>query len=570
MKKVIILVIVFFLVPYLYGNTKFIPDFGGNHQYIKIFQGSESYISKGDRGEIFDKYNKLLGNFEVIGINDSYSIVRAHLEEPDKIIKVEHLSFTSVKDILELSGKNEYKNIRFSLEDSKLYFRIKRTKTNVKIKDGIKGKIFKNEQVAGIFKIIGSDRYFCYGFVTNNAANINFRESDEGKFLNYFDQIMDSTGFVNLSYKNIIMLLIGIFFIYLGISKDYEPLLLVPIGFGIIVGNIPLPLQLFNSISIYMIDPISHQYVFNTTSNSVMGIIYFGVRSGLFPPLIFLGIGAMTDFTALLSNPKSVLLGAAAQVGIFITFLAALKLGFSPANAASIGIIGGADGPTAIFLSSKLAPSLIGPIAIAAYSYMAMVPLIQPPIMKLLTSKKERLIRMKHSRKVKKIEKIMFPVFGVILTTMVAPGAIPLLGMLFLGNLLKESGVTTRLAKTASNALIDIATILLGFAVGTSTSAQVFLNKKSVLIFVLGVVSFSIATASGVLFAKLMNLFVKNKVNPLIGAAGVSAVPDSARVVHNVGKKYDPNNYLLMHAMGPNVAGVIGSAIAAGVFLGIF
>jgi oxaloacetate decarboxylase beta subunit len=245
-------------------------------------------------------------------------------------------------------------------------------------------------------------------------------------------------------------------------------------------------------------------------------------------------------------------------------------LGFSPANAASIGIIGGADGPTAIFLSSKLAPSLIGPIAIAAYSYMAMVPLIQPPIMKLLTSKKERLIRMKHSRKVKKIEKIMFPVFGVILTTMVAPGAIPLLGMLFLGNLLKESGVTTRLAKTASNALIDIATILLGFAVGTSTSAQVFLNKKSVLIFVLGVVSFSIATASGVLFAKLMNLFVKNKVNPLIGAAGVSAVPDSARVVHNVGKKYDPNNYLLMHAMGPNVAGVIGSAIAAGVFLGIF
>ena len=559
MKRIIILIVIFSLVPCLYGTTMFIPDFGGNQKYIKVYKGSEDDISRGDRGEIFDKYNKILGDFEVIGLNDSYSIVRVYLNEPDKTIKIEHLSF-----------KNKYKNIRFSLEDSKFYFRIKKLKNNIKIKDGMKGKIFKNGQIAGIIKVVGDDKEFYYGLVTNNAANINFRESDEGKFLNYFDQIMGSLGFVNLSYKNVIMLLIGIFFIYLGIAKDYEPLLLVPIGFGIIVGNIPLPLQLFNSISVYMIDPVSHQYVFNTTSNSVMGIIYFGVRSGLFPPLIFLGIGAMTDFTALLSNPKSVLLGAAAQVGIFVTFLGALKLGFSPANAASIGIIGGADGPTAIFLSSKLAPSLIGPIAIAAYSYMAMVPLIQPPIMKLLTSKKERLIRMKHGRKVKKIESIMFPVFGVILTTLVAPGAIPLLGMLFLGNLLKESGVTTRLAKTASNALIDTATILLGFAVGSSTSAQVFLNEKSILIFVLGVISFGIATASGVLFAKLMNLFVKNKVNPLIGAAGVSAVPDSARVVHNVGKKYDPDNYLLMHAMGPNVAGVIGSAIAAGVFLGIF
>ena len=570
MKRIIILIVVFFLVPCLYGSAMFIPDFGGNQKYIKVYKGLEDDISKGDRGEIFDKYNKILGSFEVIGLNDSYSIVSVYLNDPDKIIKIEHLSFTSLRNVLELSNKNKYKNIRFSLENSKFYFRIKKVKNNIKIKDGMKGKIFKNEQVAGIFKIIGSDKNFCYGIVTNNAANLNFRESDEGKFLGYYEQIIGGTGFANLSYKNIIMLLVGIFFIYLGIAKDYEPLLLVPIGFGIIVGNIPLPLQLFNSISLYMIDPVSHQYVFNTTSNSVMGIIYFGVRSGLFPPLIFLGIGAMTDFSALLSNPKSVLLGAAAQVGIFITFLGALKLGFSPANAASIGIIGGADGPTAIFLSSKLAPSLIGPIAIAAYSYMAMVPLIQPPIMKLLTSKKERLIKMKHGRKVKKIEKIMFPVFGVILTTMVAPGAIPLLGMLFLGNLLKESGVTTRLAKTASNALIDIATILLGFVVGASTSAQVFLNEKSILIFVLGVVSFGIATASGVLFAKLMNLFVKNKVNPLIGAAGVSAVPDSARVVHNVGKKYDPNNYLLMHAMGPNVAGVIGSAIAAGVFLGIF
>ncbi|MCP4213273.1 MAG: sodium ion-translocating decarboxylase subunit beta [bacterium] len=366
------------------------------------------------------------------------------------------------------------------------------------------------------------------------------------------------------------MLIIGLIFIYLGIAKDYEPLLLVPIGFGILVGNIPLPLSIFNSISVYMIDPVSQEYVFNNTANSVIGMIYFGVRSGLFPPLIFLGIGAMTDFSALLSNPKSVLLGAAAQAGIFITFLGALYLGFSPANAAAIGIIGGADGPTAIFLSSRLAPSLIGPIAIAAYSYMAMVPIIQPPIMRLLTSKEERLIRMKPGRKVKKVEKILFPIIGLILTTLVAPGAIPLLGMLFLGNLLKESGVTARLAKTASNALIDIATILLGFAVGASTSAQVFLNQKSVFIFLLGVVSFGVATAAGVLFAKLMNVFCEQKVNPLIGAAGVSAVPDSARVVHTVGKEEDPDNYLLMHAMGPNVAGVIGSAIAAGVFLGIF
>ncbi|MCP4152837.1 MAG: sodium ion-translocating decarboxylase subunit beta [bacterium] len=366
------------------------------------------------------------------------------------------------------------------------------------------------------------------------------------------------------------MLFIGLLFIYLGIAKDYEPLLLVPIGFGILVGNIPLPLQIFNSISVYMIDPVSQEYMFNDSSQSVLGLIYFGVRAGLFPPLIFLGIGAMTDFTALLSNPKSVLLGAAAQAGIFITFLGALYLGFSPSNSAAIGIIGGADGPTAIFLAARLAPSLIGPIAIAAYSYMAMVPIIQPPIMKLLTSKKERLIKMKPGRKVKQVEKILFPIMGLILTTLVAPGAIPLLGMLFFGNLLKESGVTTRLAKTASNALIDIATILLGFAVGASTSAQVFLNKKSVMIFVLGVMAFAVATASGVLFAKLMNVFSKVKINPLIGAAGVSAVPDSARVVHTVGKEEDPNNYLLMHAMGPNVAGVIGSAIAAGVFLGIF
>jgi oxaloacetate decarboxylase beta subunit len=265
-----------------------------------------------------------------------------------------------------------------------------------------------------------------------------------------------------------------------------------------------------------------------------------------------------------------VLLGAAAQVGIFATFLGALALGFAPPDAAAIGIIGGADGPTAIFLASRLAPTLIGPIALAAYSYMAMVPIIQPPIMKLLTSKKERLIRMKPGRPVSKRDKILFPVAGLIVTTLVAPGGLPLLGMLFFGNLLKESGVTGRLSKTASSALLDIATILLGVAVGASTTAQVFLTRQSMLIFVLGCAAFALATAGGVLFAKFMNLFTADKINPLIGAAGVSAVPDSARVVHVVGLEEDPTNYLLQHALGPNVAGVIGSAIAAGVFLGIF
>ncbi|TFG37952.1 MAG: sodium ion-translocating decarboxylase subunit beta [Candidatus Aminicenantes bacterium] len=366
------------------------------------------------------------------------------------------------------------------------------------------------------------------------------------------------------------MLAIGVLFISMGIVKEYEPLLLVPIGFGILIGNIPLPLQIFNAVSVYMIDPLTHEYVFNTTTNSVMGLIYFGVRSGLFPPLIFLGIGALTDFSSLLSNPKSVLLGAAAQIGIFVTFLGALKLGFSPADAAAIGIIGGADGPTAIFLSSRLAPTLIGPIAIAAYSYMAMVPIIQPPIMKILTTKRERLIRMKPGRKVSQRNKIIFPIAGMIVTTLVAPGGLPLLGMLFFGNLLKESGVTGRLSKTASTAVLDTATIHLGLAVGASTTAQVFLTRQSMLIFALGCVAFATATAGGVLFAKLMNLFSATKINPLIGAAGVSAVPDSARVVHHVGLEADPTNYLLQHALGPNVAGVIGSAIAAGVFLGFF
>jgi len=361
---------------------------------------------------------------------------------------------------------------------------------------------------------------------------------------------LHNTGFASLTWGNLLMIIIGVVFVSLAIVKDYEPLLLIPIGFGIVVGNIPTVAGM--AIGVY--EP-----------GSVLSYIYFGVSQGVFPPLIFLGIGAMTDFSTMLSDPKLILLGAAAQVGIFLTLIGALALGFNPAEAGAIGIIGGADGPTAIFLSSKLAPHLLGSIAIAAYSYMALVPVIQPPIMKLLTTPEERRIKMKAPRQVTKREKIIFPIAGFLICAMIAPGSIVLIGMLCFGNLLKESLVTDRLANTARNALIDIVTILLGFSVGASTSADHFLTSQSILIFVLGALSFCIATAGGVLFAKFMNLFLKDKINPLVGAAGVSAVPDSARVVHTVGQKADPSNYLLMHAMAPNVAGVIGSAIAAGV-----
>lgn len=365
------------------------------------------------------------------------------------------------------------------------------------------------------------------------------------------------TGFANVTLGHLFMIGIGLIFIYLAIAKSYEPLLLIPIGFGILIGNIPFLENVGLQIGIY-------------EEGSVLNYLYFGVLKGIYPSLIFLGIGAMTDFSTLLSNPKLMLLGAAAQVGIFITFMAALALGFTQAQAASIGIIGGADGPTAIFLSSKLAPELIGPIAIAAYSYMALVPVIQPPIIKLLTSKDERKIKMKPPRAVTKIEKISFPIVGLLLTTFISPGALPLLGMLFFGNLLKESTVTKRLSETASRSLIDIVTILLGLTVGASTQATTFLTPTSILIFFLGAISFMIATAGGVIFAKVINLFLKDgdKLNPMIGAAGVSAVPDSARVVQHMGLKEDPTNYLLMHAMAPNVSGVIGSAVAAGILMG--
>ncbi|MDD4209523.1 MAG: sodium ion-translocating decarboxylase subunit beta [Bacteroidales bacterium] len=363
------------------------------------------------------------------------------------------------------------------------------------------------------------------------------------------------TGFANATPGHVIMIAVGLLFIYLGIAKKWEPMLLIPIGFGILVGNIPFTPGL--QLGIY-------------EEGSVLSYLYLGVVKGFYPPLIFLGIGAMTDFSTLISNPKLILIGAAAQFGIFGAYISATALGFSAAEAGAIGIIGGADGPTAIFLSSKLAPDLMGAIAVSAYSYMALVPVIQQPIMKLLTTKKERLIRMKPPRTVTQTEKIIFPVIGLLLTTFLVPSGLPLLGMLFFGNLLKESGVTRRLANTASNSLIDIVTILLGLTVGASTQATSFLTTNSVLIFCLGAASFVVATFSGILFVKFFNLFLNkdNKINPLIGNAGVSAVPDAARVSQEVGLHYDKTNHLLMHAMGPNVAGVIGSAVAAGLLLG--
>ena len=451
------------------------------------------------------------------------------------------------------------------------------------------------------------------------------------------------TGFRNCKLGNIIMILVGILFIFLAIRFEFEPMLLIPIGTGIIVGNIPF-FQGFGvtfadaMANLQALDPATLNFDLDTAKallvavfgdnpgdkhmvlseaikqvehlnmadyglnnndiegvkglmtsvfqsgelnlqtglyqkGSVLNYLYFGVTSGVYPPLIFLGIGAMTDFSSLIANPKLMILGAAAQLGVFITFIGALYLGFNLREAGAIGIIGGADGPTAIFLSSRLANgmngtrNLIGPIAIAAYSYMALVPVIQPPIIRLLTTKEERLIKMGAPRMVNKTEKIMFPIVGLILTTFISPTALPLLGMLFFGNIIKESGVVKRLQNTASNPLIDIVTIILGLTVGASTQASVFLTMSSIEIFVLGAASFCVATAGGLLGAKLMNVFLKEKINPMIGAAGVSAVPDSARVVEVEGQKYDPSNHLLMHAMAPNVSGVIGSAVAAGVMM---
>ena len=377
--------------------------------------------------------------------------------------------------------------------------------------------------------------------------------------INNLNEFLSYTGFANASVGNLLMICVGALLIWLAIKKDFEPLLLIPIGLGIILGNIPFKTDAGLEIGLY-------------EENSVLNIFYQGVRGGWYPPLVFLGIGAMTDFSALISNPKLILIGAAAQFGIFGAYMTALYLGFDPNQAASIAIIGGADGPTAIFLSGKLCPQLMGAVAVCAYSYMALVPVIQPFIMRLLTTDKERVIKMKPGRKVSQTERIIFPVIGLLLTTFIVPSGLPLLGMLFFGNLLKESGKTSRLAKTASSALNDIVVILLGLTVGCSTQASEFLTISTIKIFVLGAFAFVIATASGVLFVKVMNLFLKkdNKINPLIGNAGVSAVPMAARISNNLGLEYDRHNYLLMHAMGPNVAGVIGSAVAAGTLLGFF
>jgi len=380
--------------------------------------------------------------------------------------------------------------------------------------------------------------------------------------------LWEDTGFYNANWGNLVMICVGIVLVFLAIRYSYKPLLLIPLGMGIVLGNIP-----------FFHDAAYHTGIYQ--EGSVLHYLFFGVLKGIYPALIFLGLGAMTDLSSLISNPKLMLLGAAAQVGIFATFLGAMIFGFPITESAAIAIIGGADGNTAIFLTSQLASGLhatgngmaiqdlIGPIAIAAYIYMSLVPVIQPPLMKLLTTKKERLIRMKPPRTVSKFEKILFPLLGLLLSAFVAPASLPLLGMFFFGNILKESGLTKQLATTASTVLIDIVLILIGLTVGASTQADVFLKSQSILIFVLGAVAFMVATAGGVIFAKVMNIFLKkeNRINPLIGAAGVAAVPDSARIAHEIGLKEDPSNHLITHAMAPNIAGLIGSAITAGLLL---
>ncbi|MGM9746346.1 MAG: sodium ion-translocating decarboxylase subunit beta [Paludibacteraceae bacterium] len=383
---------------------------------------------------------------------------------------------------------------------------------------------------------------------------------------------LQNTGFALIAqdWRVVVMLLISFFLLYLAIAKKYEPLLLLPIAFGMLLTNLPGAGLFHSELWTAFLDensPMFHNYGAIMREGGLLDILYIGVKAGIYPCLIFIGVGAMTDFGPLIANPKSLLLGAAAQLGIFITFLTANALGFSEAEAGSIGIIGGADGPTSIFLTSKLAPDLLGPIAIAAYSYMALVPVIQPPIMRALTTKKERAIRMKQLRSVSKTEKIIFPVMVATIVALILPDAAPLIGCLMLGNLMRECGVVERLSKTVQNELMNIVVIFLGLTVGATATADSFLNVKTLMILGMGIVAFGLGSAGGVLLAKFMNLFSKEKINPLIGSAGVSAVPMAARVSQQVGQESDPGNFLLMHAMGPNVAGVIGSAVAAGILL---
>lgn len=390
-------------------------------------------------------------------------------------------------------------------------------------------------------------------------------------FLDILKGFWASTGFAAMTTGNLIMLTIALVLLYLAIKKGFEPLLLLPIAFGMLLANLPLGGLTDGPIVEIIRDPNTGELVSKT--KQVGGLLYYlyqGVKLGIYPPLIFLGVGAMTDFGPLIANPRSILLGAAAQFGIFFTFVGATVLGFTGPEAASIGIIGGADGPTALYLTSKLAPHLLGPIAVAAYSYMALVPIIQPPIMRALTTKKERQVKMEQLRPVSKTEKILFPIVVTILVSLLLPSAAALVGFLMLGNLIRESGVVDRLSKTAQNELMNIIVIFLGITVGATATAEAFWNIGTLKIIALGLIAFSIGTATGVIFGKIMYKLSGGKVNPLIGAAGVSAVPMAARVAQKVGQEENPSNFLLMHAMGPNVAGVIGSAVAAGALLMFF
>ncbi len=390
-----------------------------------------------------------------------------------------------------------------------------------------------------------------------------------------FVDLAKGSGFANMSWGNLVMIILACFFLFLGIKKKFEPLLLVGIAFGMLLTNLPVANQ---SDLIYHPEwwigdeAIAHgvNYLNVLQHGGLLDILYIGVKTGVYPCLIFIGVGAMTDFGPMIANPKSLLLGAAAQLGVFSAFIMAIIFGFSPNQAASIGIIGGADGPTAIWLTKSLAPEILSAIAIAAYSYMALIPIIQPPIMRLLTTKKERSIKMDQLREVSKAEKIVFPIMVTIFCCLLLPSVAPLLGCLMFGNLLKECGVTERLSDTAQNALMNIVTLFLGISVGATAQAVTFLTWDTIKIVVLGLVAFALSTMGGTLLGKLMCFLTKGKINPLIGAAGVSAVPMAARVAHTEGLKANPSNYLLMHAMGPNVAGVIGSAVAAGILMAVF
>ncbi len=507
--------------------------------------------------------------------SDGYFPMPIYPENPEKTSTVERyktFSFYSDYSFAMDSAKQEYLG-RWRVSDGIVYLEFEPTNT-------VRYSRNTDPNAVGYFYVTTPDVVILpprQGKVTDGFLKLNdgFEYKQKTGAAAGLLKFWEFTGFANAQWGHFVMYLVGLIFIYLAIKYKYEPLLLIPIGTGVIIGNIPMFQAVDFNLMLGVYEP-----------GSVMNILYSGVVQGWYPPLIFLGIGALTDFSFLISKPRLMLLGAAAQFGIFATFLLALAVGFAPAEAGAIGIIGGADGPTAIFLSSKLAnglniigytdlgdpifvKNLIGPIAIAAYSYMALVPVIQPPVVYLLTSKKERRIKMKPPREVSKLEKIVFPIVGLFLTAFLTPTALPLLGMLFFGNILKESGVTRRLAETAGNALIDTITILLCLTVGASTQADIFLTTDSVMIFIMGAISFMFATAAGVIFAKIMNFFSpkNNPINPMIGAAGVSAVPDSARVIQELGHKEDPTNFLLMHAMAPNVSGVIGSAIAAGVLL---